>query len=59
MPCEKIHVYFFRHIIGVHKKATTAAVIGELGRFPLFFSVIVSLVKYLQRLLTCESNSLL
>jgi len=57
--CEKLHINFVKHIAGVHKKATHTAVIGELGRFPLFFNVIVSMVKYLQRLINCDSKSLL
>jgi hypothetical protein len=40
MPFGKLHVYFLKHIAGV-KKATNAAVIGELGRFPLFLMLLL------------------
>lgn len=50
MYCEKLHVKFLRYISGVHKKACNQAVVGELGRFPMFVDIIKCNLKYLLRI---------
>ena len=29
IPCEKLHIRFLKYVLGVHRKATNAAVFGE------------------------------
>jgi hypothetical protein len=36
---EKSHIRFMKYIIGVNKKASNIAVMSELGRFLMYFSV--------------------
>jgi hypothetical protein len=43
LQCEKLHLKFY---LGVHKKSINFAVLSELGRFPLHFNIVISLVKY-------------
>ena len=59
MYCEKLHVKFLRYISGVHKKACNQAVVGELGRFPMFVDIIKCNLKYLQRIEALPEHSLL
>jgi hypothetical protein len=33
-------------LLGVHKSSSNQAVLGELGRFPLFIDIIINLFKY-------------
>ena len=47
---EKLSVKFRKYLLGVNKKASNLAVRGELGRYPLFIDVVLSLVKYWVRL---------
>jgi hypothetical protein len=44
---EKSHIRFMKYIIGVNKKASNIAVMSELGRFPMYFSVIISMKLFL------------
>jgi hypothetical protein len=48
--CEKIHLKFCKFILGVHKRTTNIAVLSELGRFPLYFSIIKGMLLYWYRL---------
>lgn len=50
LKCEKLHLKFCKNILGVHKKATNFAVLSELGRFPLYFNIIITLLNYWHRL---------
>lgn len=59
MFCEKMHIKFLKYICGVHKKASNQAIVGELGRFPMYFDVIKSCFKYLRRILDSPVDSLL
>lgn len=59
MYCEKLHVKFLRYISGVHKKACNQAVVGELGRFPMFVDIIKCNLKYLLRIEALPEHSLL
>ena len=48
--CEKLHTRFCKFILGLHRKTTNIAVMSELGRFPLHFNIIRSMIKYWYRL---------
>ena len=54
-----MHIKFLKYICGVHKKASNQAIVGELGRFPMYFDVINSCFKYLRRILDSPVDSLL
>jgi hypothetical protein len=56
---EKLNLKFCKYTLGVHKMATNAAVLGELGRFPLHIDASSRVFKYLQRLEGMEPGSLL
>jgi hypothetical protein len=43
---EKMHQKFCKYILGVHKKATNLAVLSELGRHPLYFNIVKSMLNY-------------
>ena len=48
---EKLHVEnfqtkFCKNILGVHPKASNAAVMGEVGRFPMFMYIIKTMLRY-------------
>lgn len=47
---EKMNIKACKYILGVNRYSTNAAVMSELGRFPLFFSIIISMIKYWYRL---------
>ena len=34
--CEKLNIKFCKYILGVNKKTTKLAVLGELGKFPIY-----------------------
>ena len=48
--CDKLHIKFCKSILGVHKSATNFAVLSELGRFPLHFDILKSMLSYWYRL---------
>ena len=58
-PIEKLHLKFLKSILGVHSKATSLAVYGELGRYPLFIDSITRCMKYIQYIETENENKLL
>jgi hypothetical protein len=47
---ELLHQKFCKYILGAHKKSTNVAVLSELGRFPLHFNVIKTMIRYYDRL---------
>ena len=47
---EKSHSRFMKYILGVNRKASNITVMSELKRYPIYFSVILSMLKYLHRL---------
>ena len=51
---DKSHIRFLKYILGVNKHTSNIAVLSETGRYRLFFSIIVSIIKYLHRL---ENNT--
>jgi hypothetical protein len=44
------HVKILEYILGVNRKTTNIAVMSELGRYPIYFSVILAMLKYCHRL---------
>jgi hypothetical protein len=50
LEIEKLHIKFSKYILGVNKRATNFATLSELGRFPLHFDIIKSMIHYLYRL---------
>ena len=46
-------------IIGVHKKSSNFAVLGELRRYPLYITIINTILKYLNRIKELDHDSLL
>ena len=59
MPCEKLHIKFLKYVLGVHRKTTNVAVMGELGRYPIIINVICDTVKYFERLISDDVSNLL
>ena len=49
---------YLKYILGVNKKSTNLAVLSELGRYPLYFSVVLSMLKYWFRIDKMESDLL-
>ena len=47
---EQSHVKNLKYFLGVNRKTTNIAVMSELGRYPIYFSVILALLKYCHRL---------
>ena len=47
---EQSHVKKIKYILGVNRKTTNIAVMSELGRYPIYFSVILAMLKYCHRL---------
>ena len=47
-PIEKLHLKFFKSILGMHFKVTNLLVYGELGRYSLFIGSITRYMKYIQ-----------
>ena len=57
--CENLCMKFYKYILGVHKKSSNLAVMGELGRTPLHIQIICSVLKFLQRLKDLDDGHLL
>jgi hypothetical protein len=55
---EKVLLKFAKMTLGVHSKATNAAVRGELGLFPIILTQLKGIVKYLVRAQNMPHNSL-
>lgn len=55
---DRSQVKYLKYILGVNKYSSNLAVLSETGRFPMYFSIIISVVKYLFRLEN-TSNELL
>ena len=47
---EQSHVKYLTYILGVNRKTTNIAVMSELGRYPIYFPVILTMLKYCHRL---------
>ena len=63
LKAEKSHMKFCKFSLGVGKRSSNLAVIGEIGRYPLFIEIIISMFSYLSRIsnskdiLLCEALS--
>ena len=57
LQCEKLLLKFSKVLLGVHKKRVNFAVLSELGRSPLHFNIVISLVKYWYRLVNLSNES--
>ena len=47
---DKINLKFCKFILGVNSKSSHIAVLSELGRFPIYFNIVLSMISYLHRL---------
>ena len=47
---DKSQIKYLKYILGVNKHSSNLAVMSETGRFPMYFSIVLSIVKYLHRL---------
>jgi hypothetical protein len=56
---EKAHFKLCKYSIKVGKKATNIAVMGELGRYPLFLEVLINMIKYCVHLSKINTSSTL
>jgi hypothetical protein len=59
LPIEKLHTSFCKYILGVSKKSTNSAVMGELGRFPLGLDVIAAILNFWSHATVDNNNPLL
>ena len=48
--CEKLSTKYYKYILGVHKRATNLAVIGDLGRTPYYIDIICGIIKFMKEL---------
>ena len=55
---QLLHIKFLKYISSMGKKSCNNAILSEFGRFPLNIKVLVNTCKYLQRLLTTDSELL-
>ncbi len=58
LKLERCHTAFCKFILGVPSRATNAAVKGELGVFPLAVKMSIHALKFLNRLQSIDSDSL-
>lgn len=56
---ERLQLHFIRYLLGVNAKATNAAVLGEVGRYPLYIKALKQILKYHTRIKSYNKNSLL
>ena len=54
MKQENVHIKFSKFSLGVGKRTTNIAVLGELGRYPLLLEVILNIFRYFKYLLKSE-----
>ena len=50
MPTECLNTSFCKRVLMVHSRTTNAAVMGELGRFPVFIKIIGQQIKFWNRM---------
>jgi hypothetical protein len=55
---EKIHTSFLRQYLGVRQSTPLLALYGELGRIPLFYVILLRMIRFWIKLLTLPSNRL-
>ena len=52
---ERIHLKFLKRILGVKRNTSSMSVYGELGRYPLYISRYVRIIKYWCKVATSEN----
>ena len=57
--CKKLSTKYYKYILGVHKKATNLAVIGDLGRTPDYIDIICGINNHMKRIEAMDNDSLL
>ena len=50
LPVEVFQLKYCKGLLGVHKKSQNAAVMGELGRYPLFIQIMKTMLRYVKHL---------
>ena len=55
-PSEKLNLHLCRNILGLSKKSSSLAVLGELGQFPIEIVCFTKMIKYWHRLKTKLGN---
>ena len=50
LKCENLHLKFCKNILGLHRKSANFSTLSELGRLPLHFDIIKSILNYVHRL---------
>lgn len=50
LPLEKVNLSMCRYVLSVNRKTSKLALYGELGRYPLYIDIVISMVKYWIRL---------
>ena len=55
---NKVVLSFLRQLLGVHKKTSNLAILGETGKYPLSLKIYVHIFKYWSRLSTSENELL-
>lgn len=56
LKIENIHRQFCKYVLEVPKRASNSAVMGELGRYPLYIDVVINMINYFIRLHNCKDN---
>ena len=51
---DKINLRYCKFILGVNSKSSNIAVLSELGRYPIYFNIVLSMISYLHRLHHCS-----
>ena len=51
---DKINLKFCKFTLDVNSKSSNIAVLSELGRFPIYFNIVLSMISYLHRLHHCS-----
>ena len=54
---EKVQLKFLKWALGVHSKSSNVGVLGETGRYPLFYQSIRLTLRYYQRVLELPQNT--
>jgi hypothetical protein len=55
-PFEHLHIKFIKEILGVHCKATNAACLAELNRYPLRGRIQLATIKFLEHILNANNS---
>ncbi len=56
---EGVCIKFYKNLLGVYRTSDNNAIMGELGRYPLFFDVVSRMLKYWVRLEKLPDDKLL